>query len=199
MPANILARAASKLNFAHLTGASKKSEDKDDEKEKAEDKDDEQEDQNRDDGDAQSSSASDDDDDDKDDDKEKEKKSKKSKKADDDEPDAEDDDDDEEMRGSNACAQARIRERARCAAILSSDAAARNIELACSLAFETTLPREQAIAVLSKSGSKTPMHAGRSARNPTIGAGGRPEANSPQAIAASWDAQMKKAKGNPRH
>lgn len=63
----------------------------------------------------------------------------------DDETDAEDDDDD-------TTAQARARERGRCAAIFGCKAAGNNLALAAELAFSTKLPRSQAIRVLKAGG-----------------------------------------------
>ena len=200
MPKNMLAKA---LSFSHLTGASKKSEDKDEDK-KAEQEEKDKDDQDREDGDARRAAddkdehcAEDDDQDEGEDDDDK-KKGKKSKKAEDDDDDenAEDDDDnDEEMRGKSAAASARRRERARCAAIFASPAAARNIPLTCKLAFATALPRKEAIDVLASAPAAPKGNADRQARNPNIGAGGTLAANSEQAIASRWDGHMKKAQG----
>lgn len=91
-------------------------------------------------------------------------KKAKSKKAEDDqddpeanddpEPDAEDGDDetDAEDEDDDTTAQARARERGRCAAIFGCKEAANNLPLAAELAFGTNMPRSQAIRVL-KSGS----------------------------------------------
>ncbi|WP_086632650.1 hypothetical protein [Commensalibacter intestini] len=72
----------------------------------------------------------------------------------DDETDAEDGDDetDAEDEDDDTTAQARARERGRCAAIFGCKEAANNLPLAAELAFGTNMPRSQAIRVL-KSGS----------------------------------------------
>jgi hypothetical protein len=102
-------------------------------------------------------------------------KGKKSRRADDDDDD--DDDDKDEMHGRSAAANARRRERARCAAIFGHEAAAQNVALAASLAFETTMTRREAIAVLKgqagRGGSSAhDVRDGRSRRNPDLGPGG---------------------------
>jgi hypothetical protein len=146
-----------------------------------------------------------DDGDDRDDDDEP--KGKKSKRAsedddDDDEPkgkssrraEEDDDDDDEkhEMSGRSAAASARRRERARCAAIFASKAAAANPALAASLAFETTMTRKEALAVMRS--QPAPMRAvGREAYNPRLGPGGDIETGS-KSVANSWDAAFKKVR-----
>lgn len=96
-----------------------------------------------------------------DDDEEREDKSSRRSRAEDDDDDdredrssrrsraeEEEDDDRAELTGKSAAAQARRRERARCAAIFGCSAAAGNVELAASLAFETTMSRQEAINVL---------------------------------------------------
>lgn len=125
-------------------------------------------------------------------------KGKKGKRADDDDDaDAEEDDDDEEeMRGKSAAARARRRERARCAAIFACKGAGRDPELAAELAFETTMTRKEAIAVLSKTrGGATGQ---RIRGNPQLGTGAPPSMTSEQAVAASWDAAFQKAGARPR-
>lgn len=93
-----------------------------------------------------------------DDDKKKGKKGAKSKKAkaedkeDDEKCEGDDDSDEEEMRGNDEVAEARSRERGRCAAIFAHPAAAKNPALAASLAFETKNTRSEAIAILSAHG-----------------------------------------------
>lgn len=120
---------------------------------------------------------------------------KKSKRAD----DGEEDDDEEEMKGKSAAASARRRERARCAAIFASPHAARNVALAASLAFKTTLTRQEAIAVLrdTPAGGASASE-GRQNRNPRLGAGGEQSASGPQAIAASWDSAFGKSRPSAR-
>ncbi|HWF01559.1 MAG TPA: hypothetical protein VG248_17285 [Caulobacteraceae bacterium] len=119
----------------------------------------------------------------------------------DDGPGAEDDDDDEaEMRGRSDAAQARRRERSRCAAIFESKDAAANPSMAAYLAFDTNMPRKQALASLKASvGSgqggprvRRPERTDRSAHNPRVtpsdnGSGARREAGS------SWNRSFAKA------
>jgi hypothetical protein len=59
---------------------------------------------------------------------------------------------DAEMMGNTLQARARARERKRCAAIFADAAADANLGLAATLAFQTTLPRDQAIKVLRAGG-----------------------------------------------
>lgn len=89
--------------------------------------------------------------------KAKKAKAKGSKaKAEEDEEDADDDmrakseadDGEEEMRGKSAIVAARARENDRCAAIFADAAAAGNLPLAATLAFNTRMPRAEAIDVL---------------------------------------------------
>ncbi|HXA48341.1 MAG TPA: hypothetical protein VNW52_11975 [Burkholderiaceae bacterium] len=113
-------------------------------------------------------------------------------KAEEEEADEDKDDDEDEMRGKSAASQARRRERARCATIMGSKFAARNLVLAANLAFNTTMTRSQALAVLKDTPAATAPHQGRSAGNPSLGAGGGELANSKAAIDSSWDRAMKK-------
>jgi hypothetical protein len=53
------------------------------------------------------------------------------------------------MRGDSPAADARRRERARCAAILTSAAGLKHPELACVLAFRTRVSRSEALGVLA--------------------------------------------------
>ncbi|MGF6549316.1 hypothetical protein [Paraburkholderia youngii] len=213
--------AARGLSFAHLAGinsrAARAEDDQcDDEDARAEE--DEQEEQDRDDGDSKGAKgkkgkrAEDDERDDKDaeDDELEEDDSGKGKKgkraADDDkDPDAEDDDDtdpdaeddDDEMRGKSAAARARRRERARCAAIMGSKAAARNVELAANLAFKTSMTRQEALAILRSSpGASTASQSQRRAdRNPQLGAGGEMQRNPQREAVSGWDRAFAKATG----
>lgn len=211
---SIRSLAARGLSFAHLAGVSakaakSKAEDDEDKKDaKAEgDSDDEEKNQDRDDGDAR---AEDDEDETKDDDK-KSGKAKSKAKAEDDEEDkdyAEDDDDearaedddedDEEMRGKSAAARARRREQARCAAIMGHKSAARNVELAANLAFNTRMTRQEALAILKATPAAVSPSHGRASRNPNLGAGGD-ASRGPAAVAATgWDrafAKVTKASG----
>jgi hypothetical protein len=181
-------------------------------------------DRNRDDGDAKKSKkakAAEDDDDDQGDDGQK--SGKKAKKAedgdetkdydaeeDDDEDDQGDDgqksgkrakaeededDEDEEMRGKSAVAKARRREQARCAAIFACKAAARNPEMAANLAFNTRMPRQEAIAVLRAAPAAVQPGQGRQARNPNLGAGGEVHRNPAAAASAGWDRAFSKISG----
>jgi hypothetical protein len=61
---------------------------------------------------------------------------------------AEDDAEGDEMRGSSPIAQARRRERDRCAAIFASPGAATRPDVAAQLAFESNMPRHEAVALL---------------------------------------------------
>jgi hypothetical protein len=123
------------------------------------------------------------------------KDGKKGKKGDEPEKDPACEDDDEEMHGKSAAAQARRRERARCAAIFATPQAAGNIALACSLAFETTQTRQEAIAVLKSQPANPGASAARSAANPRLGAGGA--VSGPAAVAASWDTAFAKVGATP--
>ncbi|VVP61661.1 hypothetical protein PS870_06402 [Pseudomonas fluorescens] len=131
-------------------------------------------------------------DDDGDDKKSRRAKGKKASN-DDDDPDAEDDED--EMHGKSAAASARRRERARCAAIFGSRAAAKNPALAANLAFNTSMTRQQALNVLRDTPADSPTSNGRSARNPNLGAGGEQPPSRNANIEARWDRAMSKACG----
>lgn len=121
--------------------------------------------------------ASDDDKPDGDDgDEDDDKKSGKAKKA-----KAEDGDEDDEKMRAGA-----MKERARCAAIFASPAAARNVQMAAKLAFSTDLTSAQAIEVLQAAPAAT-AHPNRAAGNPRIGAAGAPEITGKQAVDSSWD------------
>lgn len=147
--------------------------------------------------------------------KAKEEKARKAKEAkdaakdgdpdddgDDDSDDPDDDDDDgekdkEDMK-KKATADARHRERARCASIFASVHAAGRPEVAAALAFDTDMSAKAAIGAMAKMGPVAQPKSGlreamRTVERPNLGAGGgRPaDANSPQAIAAGWDSAMK--------
>jgi hypothetical protein len=139
------------------------------------------------DGDETKDYASEDDDDDQGDDGQK---SGKRAKAEEDE-----DDEDEEMRGKSVAARARRREQARCAAIFGCKAAARNPEMAANLAFNTRMPRQEAIAVLRSAPAAVQPGSGRQARNPNLGAGGEMHRNPAAAASAGWDRSFAKITG----
>lgn len=139
--------------------------------------------------------------DDEDEDEPKGKKSRRAKAEDDDDEDAEDDDDKEEMTGKSASAKARRRERARCKAIFSHPAAAANLPLAASLAFDTTQTRKEALAVLKGQSGRAPAHdvrGDRGRRNPDLGPGGEGQLSGKQALTSSWDRALGKAGVQPR-
>ena len=216
-----LSRVASALSFAHLAGIgsmrgknARADEDVEEWKKDARAEDDEKNgDKEPDDGDKKSRKAkrakageeaddkdddpdADEDDHDADDDSEDDKKSRRakgSKSADDDDPDAEDDED--ELHGKSAVASARRRERARCAAIFGSRYAARNPVLAASLAFNTSMTRDQALTVLRDTPAGASATSGRSDRNPRLGAGGDDSPSRQVAIASRWDRAMSKVRG----
>ncbi|MCP1376038.1 hypothetical protein [Dyella lutea] len=102
-------------------------------------------------------------------------KAKKAKKAEDGQDgDDESDDSDEEMRGSSAAAQARQRERARCKAIFSCAGAGVRPDVAATLAFNTSMSRKEAIAVLN---STAAVHTGVLATTTTEAAGATSRGN----------------------
>lgn len=111
--------------------------------------------------------------DDGDEDDDGDKKGKKAKKA-------EDEKDDEKMKA------AALKERARCAAIFASPAAARNVKMAAELAFNTDLSSAQAIAVLQTAPASA-SNPNRAAGNPRIAGSGAPEVTGKQAVDSSWD------------
>jgi hypothetical protein len=203
--------AARGLSFAHLAGINSRAaraedDQRDEEDERAED--DEQEEQDRDDGDSNGSKgkkgkrAEDDrDDEDAEDDELEEDdsgKGKKGKKATDDEDDERaEDEENEQARGKGAVARARLSERARCAAIMGHKAAGRNVALAASLAFNTSMSSQEAIAVLKATpgNSANADRPERSARNPQLGAGGEMHRNPQRESAAGWDRAFNKASG----
>jgi len=148
------------------------------------------------------SKASDDDED------EDEPKGKKSKASD---GDDEEDDDKDEMHGRSAKASARLREQERIAAILGNKAAANNLPLAISLACETRMTRQEALAVLRGQAGRSQRdddddrddrrsrHAreDRSSRNVNLNGGGA-DVTGPQAVAKGWEAAFTKAGIKPR-
>ena len=133
------------------------------------------------------------------DDDEKDPDDDKAKKAKADEDDDENCDDEEEMRGKGALAQARRRERSRCASILGSPHAAGNVILAANLAFNSSMTRKEAIAVLKDTpkAEGAGAGAGREARNPTLGPGGERTSGSPAASEVRWDRAFAKVKRAP--
>lgn len=205
--------AARGLSFAHLAGLTARARAEGDEPEDEDKKDarraedDEPEEQDRDDKDSKKGKrASEADDEDAEDDDKKDDTAKKGKKAkaaeeekdEDDERADDEDDDDEEMRGKSADARARRREQARCASIMGSKAAGRNVELAANLAFKTRMTRQEALAILQSTPAATAPSQGRSARNPSLGAGGEVQGNSRQAAAAGWDRAFAKVSRSGR-
>lgn len=195
--------AARGLSFAHLAGFGSRASRAEDDKPEDEDKpgarsaeDDEQEPRDREDGGGDGSkgkkSKKAEDDTDKDPDAEDDKKARHAE-DDDADPDAEDDED--EMRGKSAAARARIREQARCAAIMSSKAAGRNVELAANLAFKTRMTRQEALAILRNSPAASSASQDRSSRNPRLGAGAESQRSSSQAATAGWDRAFSKTTG----
>ena len=108
--------------------------------------------------------------------------------------------DDEEMSGeaSSAANAARIRERARCAAIFAHPAAVANPQLAGELAFGTRLTRKEARAILAKmpepaAAAKTDLRTAMATQQPVrLGPGGEAPRDPGAAIAASWDNVLKK-------
>ncbi|MBR8054151.1 hypothetical protein [Burkholderia vietnamiensis] len=195
---NLLRNLTSRgLSFAHLAKVPARADDdtpptddKGGKKGKAEGDDQENNDQDRENGDAKGKNAEGDDPPSDDD-----KGGKKGKRAEDekDDPDADDDDDEEEMRGNSASAKARRRERMRCATIMGSAAAGKNPVLAANLAFNTSMTRKEALAVLE--GTPAPAAAAPAVRrNPQLGAGGERGVSSHQAIETSWEVAMEKAR-----
>jgi hypothetical protein len=205
----IRSRVASALSFAHLAGIGKPRSAEDDERregesdedyekrtgKKADDSDPDKTDQDRDNGD---SHAEDEDDKQRegesDEDYDKRMKSKaKAADEDDEDKNKSEDDDDEEMRGNSACAHARRRERARCAAIFASPAAGKNPVLAANLAFGTSMSRKEALTILE--GTPAPAAALRPRQNPSLGAGGEPTVTAKQKAENSMVAALQKASG----
>ncbi|ALS63651.1 hypothetical protein [Pandoraea apista] len=213
----ILSLAARRLSFAHLAGFATRGARAEDDKPEDEDTkqgrradDDSPEEQDRDDGNGSKGKKGkraedrNDDPDAEDDEMDDSSKGKKGKRADDDaDPEAEDDDDtdpdaeddDGEMRGKSAVARARLREQARCAAIMGSKAAGRNVELAANLAFKTRMTRQEALAVLRSSPAASTANHSRAARNPNLGAGGEMQRSSAHATSSGWERAFSKVTG----
>jgi len=111
---------------------------------------------------------------------------------DDDEFDAEDEEDDPKAKA------ARKRERARCAAIFGSSAAATRPDLAAHLAFNTSLPRREAVSLLREA-AKGDAKASRGLASRMADYGDhRVSASSPppsghRHVASSWDAAGQRA------
>lgn len=148
--------------FAHLLGRPKAAKAEDDQDDKSKSKRAEDEDEEKGDGDdegdgpkdgkkSKAAKAEDTEDDEGDDEKSKKAKSKGAKAEDDDDEEGDDDSDGADMRKKGA-SSARLRERARCAAIFADAAAGKNPALAAQLAFGTDLPRGQAVSVLRAGG-----------------------------------------------
>jgi hypothetical protein len=131
-------------------------------------------------------------DEDRDDDRREARRARRATRADAEDGDPDEDDDERELRGSSREASARRRERARCAAILGSGLAARNPELAMSLAFETNMTRQQALRTLARTPAAAPGATGRADRNPRIGDGGERSVSGGQAVQASWGSAFAK-------
>lgn len=198
--------AASALSFAHLASVGRGKQAKADDKDKdyRDDKDKEasaESDDENDTGDGDSKEARADDpnaeDDDDDDENKKQKapdgkKSKRAKAEEDDDAgkkgdDEDEEDDSEELRGKSAIARARLREQARCAAIMGCRAAARNVPLAARLALTTRMSSAEAIGVLESTPAADDTSASRAARNPRLGNGGEKSIDQRAAVDASWD------------
>lgn len=203
--------AARGLSFAHLAGFGNRASRAEDDKPEDEDKpgargaeDDDKEPRDREDGDGNGSKgkkgkkAEDDKDKDpdaEDDELDEDEDDKKARRAENDDADPDAEDDEDEMRGKSAVARARIREQARCAAIMGSKAAGRNVELAANLAFKTRMTRQEALAILRTSPGASSASQERSSRNPRLGAGAESQRSSSQAAAAGWDRAFSKTTG----
>lgn len=96
-----------------------------------------------------------------------------------------DEDSEDELLGDGAMAAARQRERARCQAIISCEAAATNRPLAISLAFTTRMTRTEAIAMLQLAPAcpePDRYNQARADRNPRVGS---PTSDAPPAREAA--------------
>jgi hypothetical protein len=94
-------------------------------------------------------------------------------------------DDDEDLPGKRAIVAARLREQARCTAIMGCRAAGRNVPLAANLAFLSRLSRDEAIAVLQQG------TAGGVATDPPPGSDAKAAS-----AAASWARAFDRAAGH---
>lgn len=182
---------ASAHSFAHLLGFSaakpskegKRAEDeRDDKKDDEEDEDDKKDAKRAKRADAPEKDEKEDDSEEREEDEDDDKKGKKAKSKraraeddddGDDDEDGDDDSDGNDMRKEKA-RSARLRERARCAAIFADSAAANNPGLAATLAFNTDMPRSQAVAVLRAGGASTPQRISldsrmRAVKTPNVG------------------------------
>jgi hypothetical protein len=96
-------------------------------------------------------------------------------------------------------AEGRRAERARCAAIIQTLEARRNLTLAVDLATQTDLTAAQAIAVLAKAPvAAAVLHPDRAARNPRIAAAGDVQRSPEQAAVARMDHALKQANPSTR-
>lgn len=178
-------KIAGALSFAHMAGLGApraeddREEDRNENKDSKRSEDDEDEEQM---GDDDSDGGED------------EPKSKKGKRSEDDEDDADAEDEDaEEGDGEDdkdgakkaAFRRGRKAERKRLAKIFGSKAAARNLPLACNLAFKTSMSADSVISTLRDTPAATSPSGSRS--NPNLGPNGSPGASAPQQVAASWD------------
>jgi hypothetical protein len=100
-----------------------------------------------------------------------------------------DDDPDDEMTGRSLTALARLRERARCEAIVLSDAGLANPALAANLAFKTRMSRLEALALLASVPAPARRKPNQSADAPTL--------SQRNAVDASWDRAFHVAAGMP--
>lgn len=106
----------------------------------------------------------------------------KARDTEDDEDEDEDEEDDDEYM------EARARERRRVQAILTSPHAARAVQLAAHLAFDTSMPRQQAIAILERTPAGGGLNAAMAGvQQPNLGNGGRADKPDGEAIAKGWD------------
>ncbi len=173
---------------ANLAAKTTKADDpKDDDKDTvAEDTQPKPEDEENDSSDARSDSDPDDDDGDKDENGNPKTRSRRA---------TTDDDDDTEMRGNSPVAQARMRERARCAAIMAA-AAPGQVESARHLAFDTSMSRVEAVKLLStlpKGAAPAAAAGNRADKNPRIAASTGPAVNAGSTPAGIWDKAIAKA------